>query len=132
MRDEHRHARSVFAVVKDLFGFVQAWIEIDFRLAVDLALAGFHVVAINGRRRGEACEGVKRLAVFALPAETGGRAYAGQLDFANELSLQIEDLDLRARVFQIRRDEMIADHAYALQRLSRLRRKLFPGAVFKI
>src|SRR5262249_29284572 len=130
-RDEHRHARPVFAVVEDLFGFVTARVEIDFRLAVDLALAGLHVVTINGRRRGETGEGVKRLAVFTLPAETVGRAHAGQFDFARELPVKIEELDLRARVFQIRRDEMVSDHAHAIERLRRLRHKLFPTAVFR-
>src|SRR5262249_51638428 len=106
-------------------------VEIDLRLAVDLALAGLQVVAIDGRRRGEAGEGVKRLGVFALPGEIGGRADAGQIDFPNELSVQIEALDLRARVFQIRGDEMVSDQAHAVERLRRLRHKLFPAAVFK-
>src|SRR5262249_20337334 len=106
--------------------FVTAGIEIYLRFAIDFAFAVLHVVAVNGRGRGEAGECVKGLAVFTLAAETRGRAYAGQIDFARELSVQIKDLDLRARVFQIRRDEMIADQAHAFERLRRLRRNLFP------
>lgn len=75
--DEHRHARAVLAFVKDLFGFVIARFEINFGLAIDLAPAGLHVVTIDGRRRGEAGEGIKRLGVFALSAETRRRAVPG-------------------------------------------------------
>src|SRR5262249_11523876 len=46
--------------------------------------------------------------------------------FANEFSVQIEELDLRARVFQIRRDEMVSDQIHAFERLWRLRHNLFP------
>src|SRR5262249_17301830 len=95
-RDEHRHARAILAVVKDLLGFVIGRIEIALRLAIDLALARLHVVAINGRRRGEAGESVKGFGVFALPAESNGRADAWQLELADELTVQIEEPDLRA------------------------------------
>src|SRR5262249_33958626 len=109
VRDEHRHTRAVLAVVENLFGFIIARVEIDLRLAINLALAGLDVVAINGCRRGEAGESVKGFGVFALPAEPSGRADAWQFDFADELTVQVEELDLRSRVFQIRSDEMIAD-----------------------
>src|SRR5262249_8927218 len=121
-----RHARSVFTVVKDLSGFVVARIEIYFRLAVYLAFAGLHVVAINGRRRGETGERVKGLAVFAFSAEADGRSDAWQIDFSRELPVQVEELYLRSRVFQIRRDEMIADEAHAFERFAGLRNELFP------
>src|SRR4030095_242030 len=68
---------------------------------------------------------------FALPAETDGRADAGQLNLADELSVQIEELDLRARVLQIRGYEMVSDQIHAFERLRSLWHKLLPSAVFK-
>src|SRR5215813_13395563 len=132
VRDEHRHARAVLAVVEDLLGFVIGRIEINLRFAIDLALARLHVVAINGGRRDKAGESVKGFGVFALPAESNGRADAGQLDLTDELSVQVEELDLRARVFQVGSDEMVADQAHAFERFGRLRHKLFPARAIRI
>ena len=83
-------ARAVFALVKDLLGFVIARIEIDFRLSEDRALASLHVVTINGPRRGEAGESVKGLSVFALAVEADHRPDAWQIDLARKLSAQVE------------------------------------------
>src|ERR1700690_4299613 len=74
---EHGHAGAVFAGVEHLFGFVEAGIEIDFRLAVYGTLSGYGIVTINSCRRNKAGEGVKGFFFRAFAAEARGGADVG-------------------------------------------------------
>ena len=86
-------------MVEDLFSFETGRIEINFGLAEDFALGGSGIVAINRRGIGKAGEGVEGFFLFALAAEAGGGADAGQVDVADEGSVKVVDADFGAGVF---------------------------------
>ena len=50
VRQEHRHARAVFAVEEHLHGFITGRIERDFRRLEDRGAAGSEIVPEDGRR----------------------------------------------------------------------------------
>src|SRR5262249_33245125 len=105
--------------IKDLFGFEFCGIEVDLGLAEDSTLASLYVIAIDGRWHGETGKGIKRFFISAFPSESNSGTESGQPDLADEFSSQVEDLDLRMRIFQIRSDKLVADEAYTFERLFR-------------
>jgi len=80
--EEHGDAGAVFAGVEDLLGFVTGGIEINFGRAEDGALAHLGLVAVNRVWYGEAGKEVEGFFIFALAAESGCGADAGQIDVA--------------------------------------------------
>ena len=126
VRDEHRHPRAILALEKHLPGLVSLGIEIDLWLAQQRALAGLDVVAIDRRRGRVAGEPIERLAIFAAPAESAGRADAGQFDFPQQLAGRVEHLDLRLGVLEIQRDEAFAHEVDILQDFVGLRDDFLP------
>ena len=119
--DEHRHARAVFALIKNLFDFII--LRFDFRLgpAEQAALTRGHVVAIDARRRGETGEHVKRLDVGPLARKTHHRADAGKLHVADKAAVDGKNFHLRQNVLQIRGDKPVGHKTHLRQRAFGLR-----------
>src|SRR5215467_6477621 len=64
--EEHRHPRSIFAVIEDLLGFVPRGIEIHLRFAKHRTLSRPRLISVDRGRRDEARVRVKRLLIFSL------------------------------------------------------------------
>src|ERR1700680_2028191 len=123
--DEHRHARAVGAVVKDLLGWVIVRIEFHFRLKEQPALAIVEVVTKDRRRRGETGERIKRLAILAFAGESASRTDSGQRDLAIGRPVELGPFHQAVRIFEINRDETVADNADSFELVARLGHQLF-------
>src|SRR5271165_3529367 len=76
---EHGNSRAVFAGNEDLFAFVVSRMEAgNLGHAEGTALAGGDVVAENGGRIIQRCEGIKGLLIVMQAKESSGAPQAGQ------------------------------------------------------
>ena len=126
VREEHRHACAVLAVVKDLLCLVSGGVEVHLRRAEHRALSAAHIIAIYGARRGEARERVECLRVRPLAAEAARAAQPRQRDFPQRLARPAEELHRAAGVLEIRADELVAHEVHALERVRGLRDDFLP------
>src|SRR5207245_2131633 len=94
---------------------VIAGVEIHFWLAKNGALSAAQVEPVNGSRHRETSETVESFRVRPLPGETADRADARQLQLPRQRAVGREHLHLALRVLEISRDELVVDHADAVQ-----------------
>src|SRR5262249_49079934 len=88
--DEHWDARAVAAFVKDLLGLIIIRIKLYLRFEEHLARFLVKIVPKDRRRRGEASERIKGLAIFAFAGESNGGAESWQRDLAITRAVEFE------------------------------------------
>src|SRR6516162_863793 len=108
---EHWRLGAVFTLVKHLLHFVIVWIERDFCLPEQLALALDHIVMVDAWRRRKAREGIERFAVRRFAGEADSSADRRKPDFADKVAIHRECFDFGARILQIAGHKLAAHNA---------------------